>query len=64
MILKRQYVTFSTTLIEKYINTMKYIVACQLAKKPVLADAPDKMIAILAYVPAYIFYLYRYGKGD
>ena len=53
--LKRQSITFDSTLHEKYRDTILYLVGCMLANKEGgVREAPSRMLAIMAYLPALI----------
>lgn len=53
--LKRMYIEYADTLYLKYYNTILYLVGCRLAgKRNAIADAPNKPLAILAYLPAWL----------
>lgn len=55
MILNRQAVVYSKSLKEKYLNTIRFLIGCILCKEqhPFL-NAPNKLLAILSYIPAKI----------
>lgn len=53
--LKRQSITFDSTLHEKYRDTILYLAGCMLANKEGgVREAPSRMLAIMAYLPALI----------
>jgi glycosyltransferase involved in cell wall biosynthesis len=61
MVLKRQAVVFSKTIKGKYLNTASYLIGCILSgeKKPI-RNAPNKLLAIIAYPLAISLYFIRY----
>jgi len=60
-VLKKQAALLSKTLLGKYLNTISYLIGCILSKEnnPII-NAPNKWIAIISYLPAYIFYRFKY----
>jgi len=64
MILNKQKIIFSDNIKSKFINTVKYLVGGILNKEEKLINkTPDKIIAILAFLPAYLYFLIYY-KGQ
>lgn len=61
MILNRQSALLSKPVKRKYINSIKYMVGCILSKeKHPVKMAPYKLLAILAYPPAFLIFILRY----
>lgn len=63
MMLKRQAIVFSTTLKEKYENTILYGVGCHIAHVNMITDAPDKVAAILMYLPSWLAWVMFYKNA-
>jgi glycosyltransferase involved in cell wall biosynthesis len=64
MILNKQKITFSNNVKRRFINTVKYLVGGILNKeKNLIKNSPDKILAILAFLPAYLYFLIYY-KGQ
>ena len=63
MMLKRQAIVFSTTLKEKYENTILYGVGCHIAHVNMITDAPDKVAAILMYLPSWLAWVIFYKNA-
>ena len=61
-ILNRQMVVYSVTFTERYVNMMRYIIACKLSKVGCMEDSPSKFLTVLAYIPAMFFYWKLYGN--
>lgn len=62
MCLKKQTINYADNLYEKYIQTILYIVGCIAAKeKHPIETAPNRFLAVLAYLPAWLawFLIYK-----
>jgi glycosyltransferase involved in cell wall biosynthesis len=56
MLVNKQAVTYSITVKEKYINTIKYIIGCKLCGENCFTTAPSKILTAFAYFPAMFLY--------
>lgn len=63
MRLKKQCIKFSSNFIGKFKNTILYEVGCILAHEKMIEYAPDKLIAIVAFLPAWIVWLFFYKNA-
>lgn len=63
MRLKKQSIVFSDNLKNKFTSTILYEVGCILANQSMISDAPDKFLAVLAYLPAWLAWFIFYRKA-
>lgn len=63
MRLKRQCIVLAPNLKTKIASTILYEVGGILAKKPMISDAPDKILAIICYLPAWLAWLIFYKNA-
>lgn len=64
VVLKKQSINFSNTLIEKYIQTILCIVGCILCgKKKKIAEVPCKILGVFAYIPAWVAWFIFYKNA-
>lgn len=55
VVLKKQSIIFADSLVEKYVQTILCMVGCILCrKKSMIVEVPNKILGILAYIPAWI----------
>lgn len=55
MVLKRQTVEFSDSLVDKYLQTILCMVGCIMSKeKRMISQVPNKFLGFIAYIPAWI----------
>ena len=60
--LKKQTVEYAETWMERYTQTILYMVGCRMSNQPQIQDAPYKILAILAYFPAWLTWKIFYEK--
>lgn len=64
VVLKRQTIEFSSSLKEKYLQTILCLVGCILCgKKSKISEVPNKVLGILAYIPAWIAWFVFYKNA-
>lgn len=64
VVLKRQTIEFSNSLLEKYIQTILCLVGCILCgKKRKISEVPNKIMGFFAYIPAWIVWFIFYKNA-
>ena len=61
--LKRQTIEYSETWKDRYSQTILYMVGCRMARQKAIRRAPYRVLAILAYFPAWIAWLLFYKNA-
>lgn len=61
--LKKQSIQYSKTWKEKFIQTILYMVGCRLSGQQQVKNAPYKILAILAYLPAWLVWKIFYKNA-
>lgn len=61
--LKRQTIEYATTWKERYMQTILYMVGCRMAKEKQIKNAPYKMLAMIAYFPAWVVWKIFYERA-
>ncbi|MFQ9494373.1 glycosyltransferase family A protein [Dorea longicatena] len=61
--LKKQTIKFSKSWKERYIQTILYMVGCRMSKQKGVKNAPYKILAVLAYFPAWLAWVIFYKNA-
>ena len=63
VVLKRQSVELADSLMEKYKQTILYMVGCRLSGQKMIKNAPNKVLAVLAYFPSWLAWMIFYKRA-